>query len=435
MQVASGAHPSLSRRAKKLSSLFILGASFLMSLSVFGQTSTTGGSGFVVTPDGYILTAYHVVADASGTIQVILADRKEYPARLIDYSPTFEEGGYDLALLKIDAAALPTLPLGDSDTVQLFDRVIAMGYPLAFELGVRINATGGNITAFRTLEEGPAVFQIDAAINPGNSGGPVLELGGAAIGVAVARVTEVGDTAVAGVSFVVPIANAIDLLVKNIPGWAQRPLNPAAVPSQEIVKAATPAVVYIQWNETSLKGGVYMEDFSTKKAWFAGVWNSSGFVEITETAKNKVRKTSCPSNTTVAFYEVDVVFTAHENGGAGLAFESSQEGKWSFLILFDPDGFVGVFSMPRGGETWRPIRDWRKSGSIHVGLRVVNHLKVEVGDRNTLLYFNDGEPVGVNAVVPLGGTLQLVVANFKGTTTVRFDNLYLHEEVTPAILR
>jgi hypothetical protein len=405
-----------------------------MVLPLTGQTSTTAGTGFLITENGYILTAYHVIEDAPGSIEVVMNDGKEYKARLIDYSPTFEEDGKDIALLKIEATGLPTLPLGDSDAVQLFDQVIAMGYPLTFEFGIRINVTGGNVTAFRTLEKGPDVLQIDAAINPGNSGGPVLDSQGSVIGIAVSRITQVGETAVEGVSFMVPIAHAVELVKKHIPTWNHTAAGSLSLSPQEIVKRATPAVVYVRWSETYLEGGRYREDFSVKKGWYSDIWNEKGFVEMTEDREKTLKSVACPAKPTVAFYEVDVAFSAHTDGGAGLIFASSEGEKWDYAILFDPDGWVGFYTLSPNGETWRAIRPWQRETSIEKGLRTLNHLKVEIRETNTLIYFNDGPAVGVNAVVPLGGVLKLAVVNFKEVTTVRFDNLYLHSDSSPAIL-
>ncbi|MDD5265205.1 MAG: trypsin-like peptidase domain-containing protein, partial [Candidatus Bipolaricaulis sp.] len=107
------------------------------------QTYTTSGTGFIVASSGYILTAYHIVEGATGPITVTLSDGRKLEAQVVGYSPAFEDGGYDAALLKIAATGLPTIPLGDSDAVQLFDQAIVLGYPLSFELGVSLNITGG----------------------------------------------------------------------------------------------------------------------------------------------------------------------------------------------------------------------------------------------------------------------------------------------------
>jgi len=123
------------------------------------QTYTSSGSRFIVTEDGYILTNYHVVEGATESITVRLQDGKEYQATLIDYSPTMNDEGCDIALLKIAACGLASLSIADSQQVQLFDQAIAMGYPLTFSLGVNLNVTGSNITAFRDFEDSPELFQ------------------------------------------------------------------------------------------------------------------------------------------------------------------------------------------------------------------------------------------------------------------------------------
>jgi len=246
-----------------------------VSLVACGQTYTSSGSGFIVTQNGYILTNYHVVEGATESIIVRLQDGKEYEARVIEYSPTMDDGGCDIALLKIAAYGLPYLPVADSREVQLFDQVIAMGYPLSFSLGVNLNVTGGNVTAFRDFEDTPELFQIDAAINPGNSGGPVLNERGQVIGIATSRITKIAQTDVQGVSFVVPIDNAQDMLKRNISGWNYADSDYPSITPREIVSTATPT-----WTETYLDDGQYSEDFALKKEWYEEYWNDGGFIEL-----------------------------------------------------------------------------------------------------------------------------------------------------------
>lgn len=148
-----------------------------------------GGSGFIVTSDGYILTNRHVVADLQAEYAVLLSDDREFPARVLAKDPL-----NDLAVLKIDvdpsAGPLPVLELSDSDDVQIGETVIAIGYALSeFRNSVTKGVVSGinrRIVAgdgFGSSETIDGAIQTDAAINPGNSGGPLLNLRGQVIGV------------------------------------------------------------------------------------------------------------------------------------------------------------------------------------------------------------------------------------------------------------
>lgn len=144
-----------------------------------------GGSGFIVSSDGLIATNKHVVADTTATYTVLTNDGKKYDAKVLSRDPT-----NDVALVKIDATNLSTLPLGDSSNIQIGQKAIAIGnalgqYNNTVTTGV-VSGIGRTITAGSTdagSEELEGVIQTDAAINPGNSGGPLLDVGGTVIGI------------------------------------------------------------------------------------------------------------------------------------------------------------------------------------------------------------------------------------------------------------
>jgi serine protease Do len=142
------------------------------------------GSGFIIHPDGYVVTNNHVIARARA-IKVDLADGRKFTARLISADATA-----DLALLKIDAdGPLPYLPLGDSSNLMIGEPVIAVGSPLGYSNSV---STGILSAQGRDLTDGQGnvllrdLLQTDAAINPGNSGGPLLNAYGQVIGISTA---------------------------------------------------------------------------------------------------------------------------------------------------------------------------------------------------------------------------------------------------------
>ncbi len=160
------------------------------------------GSGFVYDTTGHIVTNNHVIQGAD-TIEIVLADGTSLPAEVVG-----TDSYYDLAVLRVDPGALATaaLPLGDSDTLRVGQRVLAIGNPF----GLDRTLTTGIISALdRTIESesGSVVgnaIQTDAAINPGNSGGPLLNTRGEVIGVNTAIQSPTGGSV--GIGFAVPIS-------------------------------------------------------------------------------------------------------------------------------------------------------------------------------------------------------------------------------------
>jgi S1-C subfamily serine protease len=165
------------------------------------------GTGFVINPEGEILTNYHVVSENPRELSVTLSDKKVLKARVIGYDPK-----NDLALIKIAAGRkLPTLRLGDSDHLVVGQKVLAIGNPFTFEGTL---TTGIVSSLGRDIEtEGEhrlvGMIQTDAAINPGNSGGPLLDSHGNVIGINTAIYGQQGSI---GIGFAMPIARAKAML-------------------------------------------------------------------------------------------------------------------------------------------------------------------------------------------------------------------------------
>jgi serine protease Do len=158
------------------------------------------GSGFIVSPDGLILTNAHVVANAS-EVTVKLSDRREFKAKVIGTDPQT-----DVAALKIDAKDLPSVKLGSADNVRVGEWVVAIGSPFGFENTV----TSGIVSATsRALPDGRAVpfIQTDVALNPGNSGGPLFNMKGEVIGINSQIYSRSGGYQ--GLSFAIPIDTAM----------------------------------------------------------------------------------------------------------------------------------------------------------------------------------------------------------------------------------
>ena len=147
-----------------------------------------GGSGFIVSEDGYIVTNKHVVSDEKAEYTVFLNDGEKYTAKVIA-----RDSLNDIAILKIEAKDLPYLKFANSDKLEIGQSAIAIGSPLVeFKNSVSVGVVSGlsrSIVAgdgFGKSEQLEGVIQTDAAINPGNSGGPLLNLKGEVIGVNVA---------------------------------------------------------------------------------------------------------------------------------------------------------------------------------------------------------------------------------------------------------
>jgi Do/DeqQ family serine protease len=160
------------------------------------RISQSLGSGVVVSSDGYIMTNNHVLGSSTAQVSVVLADRRELPAKIIGV-----DEWTDLALLKIDARPLPVLPWGDSSKLRVAEWVLAIGNPFQLNqtvtLGI-VSALGRNV-GINVYED---FIQTDAAINPGNSGGALINARGELIGINTAIFSETGGYQ--GIGFAVP---------------------------------------------------------------------------------------------------------------------------------------------------------------------------------------------------------------------------------------
>ncbi|MEY4490985.1 MAG: hypothetical protein RLY41_791 [Pseudomonadota bacterium] len=162
------------------------------------------GSGVIVSPEGYILTNNHVIEGAA-EIQVTLSDSRHAVAQVIGTDPET-----DLAILRINLDRLPVIALGNSDSAQVGDRVLAIGNPF----GVGQTVTSGIVSALGRNQLGINTFenfiQTDAAINPGNSGGALVDVNGHLIGINTAIYSRSGGNM--GIGFAIPVSTARQVL-------------------------------------------------------------------------------------------------------------------------------------------------------------------------------------------------------------------------------
>ena len=190
--------------ASTVNSVVSINTTATAGTNIFGQTVETAsaGSGFIISPDGYIVTNYHVVKGAT-SVKVTLYSGDTYDATVIG-----GDSDYDVAVIKINAGGLPAVTLGNSADVNVGDTVLAIGNPLgeltfSMSQGIvsccdrAINVDG---TPFNMI-------QVDASINPGNSGGPLVNLYGEVVGIVSAKYSSYSNTTVEGLGFAIPISD------------------------------------------------------------------------------------------------------------------------------------------------------------------------------------------------------------------------------------
>ena len=222
------------------------------------------GSGFIVSPDGYILTNAHVVSGASD-VTVKLTDRREYKAKVIG-----SDARTDVAVIKIDAKNLPTVRIGDPDKIKPGQWVVAIGSPFGMENTV----TAGIVSATsRTLPGDQYVpfIQTDVAVNPGNSGGPLFNMDGEVVGINSQIYSQTGGYM--GLSFAIPIdvANGVrEQLIKTGKvtrgriGVRIQPMDAALADSFGLDRPRGAAVVMVEKDGPADKAGLKAGDVITK---------------------------------------------------------------------------------------------------------------------------------------------------------------------------
>lgn len=226
------------------------------------------GSGVIISPDGYIITNNHVI-DGATDIRVTLTDKRILPAKLIGADPLT-----DLAVIKINADNLPSVPLGDSTQLHPGQTVLAFGNPLGFTFTV----TRGIVSAlnranpFAQDRRAPGEFiQTDAAINPGNSGGPLVNAHGQVVGINTFLVSENGGFS--GMGFAIPtqiVKPTVDSLIKygkvnhGYIGIGISDVTPDEAKFFNLNNASGAVVTQVEPNSPGAKAGLKVGDVITE---------------------------------------------------------------------------------------------------------------------------------------------------------------------------
>jgi serine protease Do len=226
------------------------------------------GSGVIISPDGYIVTNNHVI-DGATDIRVTMTDRRILPAKLIGRDPLT-----DLAVIKIDGANLPSVPLGDSTKLHPGQSVLAFGNPLGF----RFTVTRGIISALNRPNpmagdrRSPGEFiQTDAAINPGNSGGPLVNAHGEVIGINTFLISETGGFS--GMGFAIPtqiVRPTVESLIKygkvshGYMGIGISDVTPEEAKFFHVNDASGAVVTQVEPNSPAAKAGLKAGDVITE---------------------------------------------------------------------------------------------------------------------------------------------------------------------------
>ncbi len=226
------------------------------------------GSGFIVSPEGYIVTNAHVVENAE-EIKVRLTDKREFTAKVIGVDPRS-----DVAVLKVAANHLPTVKIGDSNKLRVGEWVIAIGSPYGFANSVTagiVSATSRENLASDPGMDAVPFIQTDVAVNPGNSGGPLLNMRGEVIGINSQIYSRTG--AFAGISFAIPIDYAYGIAEQIIKtghvtrgriGVAISPVTRDLAEGLGLPKAQGAAVASVEDGSPAAKAGLQAGDVILK---------------------------------------------------------------------------------------------------------------------------------------------------------------------------
>jgi len=207
--------------------------------------SASSGSGFIISQDGYIVTNHHVINGAT-SVKVTLYSGETYDAAVIG-----GDEDYDIAVLKINATGLQSVVLGDSDSLNVGDHVLAVGNPLG---ELTFSMSGGMVSSVnRAINVDGTPFnmiQTDTSINPGNSGGPLFNQYGEVVGIVSAKYSSYSSESVEGLGFAIPI-NDVWAMIEDI-------MTNGYVTNKPYLGATVGTMNAAMAQQTNLTEGVYV---------------------------------------------------------------------------------------------------------------------------------------------------------------------------------
>ena len=348
------------------------------------------GSGVIIREDGYIVTNNHVVQSAT-KIEVTLNNNKTYDATVIGTDPAT-----DVALIKIDAAGLPTIPFADSDKLRLGEWVLAVGSPLGEEL--RSTITAGIVSAKgRSMPNYTGEFKIesfiqtDAAVNPGNSGGALVNKEGKLVGINTAIVSTTGSYS--GYSFAVP-SNIVSKIVGDLMDFgsvkrAKLGISMSPITNERAKELNLPSVdgAYI---EEVVKGGAADK---------AGLKKGDVLVAIDSAA---VKTSSAVQEKVNSYHPDDEAVVTVIRDGKKMDFKVVFQGAAAETGTVDETGAVAFY----GGKIAAPSKETLAQYGLKKGVQIVDAgsgklagAGAQTGDM--IMYVNDKEVSSVEDVLEI----------------------------------
>ena len=321
------------------------------STNYFGQTveNAASGSGFIITQDGYIVTNYHVVGGAS-SVKITLHGGETYDAEIIG-----GDEDYDIAVVKIDAAELQSVVLGDSSKLTIGETVAAIGNPLG---ELTFSMSEGIVSCVdRAINVDGTPFnmiQVDCSINPGNSGGPLVNTYGEVVGIVSAKYSSYSYTTVEGIGFAIPINDVVAMIedimtngfVTNKPFIGITPGTMTAQMAQQYRYTVTEGVfVYsVEPDSAADRAGLKMGDVIVK----------IDDQEIRNTGDLTAAKKGYSAGDTATF----TIYRAGEMTDLSLTFDATPEDTTAEEPQQEQPQSGGEYYDPYGGENYLDPWSW-----------------------------------------------------------------------------
>ncbi|HXZ47516.1 MAG TPA: DegQ family serine endoprotease [Usitatibacter sp.] len=372
------------------------------------------GSGFIVTPDGYIVTNAHVVENAD-QVKVRLTDKRELIAKVVGVDTRS-----DVAVIKVEATSLPTVKIGDSNKLRTGEWVIAIGSPYGFANTVTagiVSATSRDNLANDPNMDAVPFIQTDVAVNPGNSGGPLLNMRGEVVGINSQIFSRTG--AFAGISFAIPIDYAYGVaeqlmksghVTRGRIGVGITNVTRDLADSLGLAKAQGAAVGTVEEGSPAAKGGVQPGDVILKVEGRA----VDGSADLSRTIRaikpgTKVHLTVWRNGKTHDVTLTVVEFKDEEAGAAvptSTAVPAPKPGKLGLAVVEIPDDQKKALKLP-GGVAVQAVEGAAQAAGIQQGDVI---LRVNNTDVPNVKAFNEAL-----AKLAPGKTVALLVRDENGT--------------------